>query len=53
MPERHYHFCLLEEAEGEGLICREGPSPGAAAFRWAGEAAGRTVRARGPVQGPR
>lgn len=36
-PETCCHFCLWEEAVGEGLICLVGPSPEEGVSHWAGE----------------
>lgn len=43
-PETCCRFCLLEEAVGEGLICRVGPSQEEGVSHWAGEEEGRNVQ---------
>lgn len=41
------HFCLLEEAVGEGLICLVGPSLEEGVSHWAGEEEDPNVRVKG------
>lgn len=42
-PETCCHFCLLEEVEGEGLICLVGPSLGEGVSHWVEEEEGQNV----------
>lgn len=45
-PETCCHFCLLEEAVGEGLICLVGPSLEEGVSHWAEEEEGRNVQVK-------
>lgn len=45
-PETYCHFCLLEEAVGEGLICPVGPALEEGVSHWAGEGEGPNVQVK-------